>query len=66
MGWVTIIFAGLCAIAVIGVVTDEVRARLTQPHGKSPLSGMTVTDGLIALGFVVPILFAGWQAMLYL
>jgi hypothetical protein len=65
MNWVTIAFAALTVIALVGVAADEVRARNSQPHRPSPLAGMTKTDVLIGLGFILPTLIAGFAAIQY-
>jgi hypothetical protein len=65
MNWVTIAFAACTVIALVGVATDEVRARITQPHRPSPLTGLSWGDALLALGFIVSTLIAGFSAIHY-
>ena len=65
MNWVTIAFAALTVISIVGVAAEEVRARISQPHRPSPLVGMTTGDALLALGLIVPTLIAGFAAIQY-
>lgn len=47
MIWATILFGALAAVAVAGLVFEEVRARLTRPAGQSPLAGMKLGDAAL-------------------
>lgn len=66
MNWAVVFMAAMAVIAIVGVAVDEVRARVTQPKAPSPLSGIGVGDGLLAVGFFGPVLFAGWLTLPYL
>lgn len=62
MTWASIIMAGLTLVAIVGLVSEQARARRTHPAGRDG-SGIGFTDGLLIAGFVVPILLGGLQAI---
>lgn len=47
----SLIFGLLAVVALVGLATDEVRARIADPGRPSPLSGMRFSDILFLLPY---------------
>lgn len=60
--WIALLFGILTVVAICGVVIDEVRSRISDPAGPSPLKGIRFLEIVIVAVPITLAIIAGIEA----